>query len=62
MITREQIDNAVACLKQHVYKPEVVKDQAEADAMNAYELETYALVGLKPVHIWKIGDEYYKLT
>ena len=60
MITLEQINSAVAYMKQHAIKPKTVKDQAEADAMNAYEVKLYAL-GLEPRLTWKVGDEYFEV-
>ena len=58
-ITLDQINNAVIHMKQHAEKPKIVKDQAEADAMNVHDVELYARVGLEPKRTWNIGDEYY---
>jgi hypothetical protein len=58
-ITLEQMKLAVECLKHHAKTPKVVKDQAEADAMNAHDAELYARVGLQQTYVWEVGDEYY---
>ena len=62
MITLAQIKSATEHMKRNALKPRRVRDQAEADAMNALDAKLYAAaLDREPSHRWKVGDEYFEI-